>query len=245
MFASRCAGEPASMQSPAKFSVPASSRSARKMCSTIFSDEAGRQGYEPARIQPSSGRCIFAAWPRTFAMNPELVENLSRAGRKHKLFEPTEADALDLSRSDIERLVPHRDPFLFVDRITAVNLSNATIAGQRRIDPFDPLFQGHFPGDPIYPGVLQVETMGQLGLCLFRLLKNERATVHSNDRPPVIRGVKIHHAVFLAPIRPGDRLVILAKVLESDEYTGICSGQLLNGSEVCSFAITEAYFVED
>jgi 3-hydroxyacyl-[acyl-carrier-protein] dehydratase len=178
-------------------------------------------------------------------MQPELIEKLSRAGRKHKLFEPAAADALDLNRCEIERLVPHRDPFLFVDRITAVNLSDATIAGHRRIDPFDPLFQGHFPGDPIYPGVLQVETMGQLGLCLFGLLKNERASVRFDDRPHLIRGVKIHHAVFLEPVRPGDRLIILAKVLESDEYTGICAGQLLNGSKVCSFGITEVYFVGD
>lgn len=178
-------------------------------------------------------------------MRPELIKNLSRAGRKHKLFEPAATDALDLSRSEIERLVPHRDPFLFVDRITAVNLSDATIAGHRRIDPFDPLFKGHFPGDPIYPGVLQVEIMSQLGLCLLELIKNEHASVHSDDRPKLIRGVKILHAVFLAPVRPGDCLLILAKGLELNEYSGVCAGQLLNGSEVCSFGITEAYFVED
>src|SRR5256885_134462 len=104
MFASRCAGGRAWMQSPAAFGVPASSRSVRRMCSTIFLAEAGCQDYEPARTGASSGKTIFAAWPRTFAMQPELIEKLSRAGRKHKLFEPAAADALDLNRCEIERL---------------------------------------------------------------------------------------------------------------------------------------------
>jgi 3-hydroxymyristoyl/3-hydroxydecanoyl-(acyl carrier protein) dehydratase len=164
-----------------------------------------------------------------------------RAGRKQPTYRPQDTDRVALGRTEIERLLPHRDPFLLVDRVTAANLDERAVAGTRRIDPDEPLFAGHFPGEPVYPGVLQLEIIGQLGLCLFGLLKQGAA---SSDRLGGVRALKIHHAVFLEAVRPGDDLQILARVIEADEYTGICEGQLLRGSTICCFAIMEVYFVE-
>jgi 3-hydroxymyristoyl/3-hydroxydecanoyl-(acyl carrier protein) dehydratase len=175
----------------------------------------------------------------------DLIENLARVGRRNRLFRPTAAHSVDLERKDVEHLLPHRDPFLFIDSITAVDLPGRAIAGRRYIDRADPLFPGHFPGNPIYPGVLQIETIGQLGLCLFSLLRNGRLTVARDDRARSVRSFKVHHAVFLAEIRPGDQLVVLTKVVDSDEFTGICAGQLLKDEAICSFAVMEAYFVDD
>ena len=175
------------------------------------------------------------------------IDNLDaivRAGRRQKLFTPAPGNAVSLDRPEIERLVQHRDPFLFVDRISAVNKEQLAILGSRQIDPNDPLFRGHFPGTPIYPGVLQLEMMGQLGLCLLGLLQDGRLAGGAESAPRAARALKIHHAVFLTPVHPGDILDILAKVIESDEYTAICAGQIALGDTICAFAVMEVFFVD-
>lgn len=177
-------------------------------------------------------------------MEAEQVTDLARKFRKHALLELPAARRVELGRADVERLLQHRPPFLFVEQITAADLDGLGIAGRRRIDPADPVFAGHFPGAPIYPGVLQLETMGQLALCLLAMVKNGRSTTVDGDRPPSVRALKIHHASFLAPVGPGDELEILARVLERDDYLGVCAGQLLRGGSICSLAIMEVYFVE-
>jgi 3-hydroxyacyl-[acyl-carrier-protein] dehydratase len=172
-------------------------------------------------------------------MAPEDIDAMARAGRKRLLFEPLAEQAVDLGRGDVEKLLPHREPFLFVDRITALDPAAAAITGTRRIDPADPLFRGHFPQEPIYPGVLQLEIMGQLALCLLGLLEEG-----PENRAQRARAYKIHHAVFLAPIRPGDALAVLGKLVESDDYTALCAGQIVKGGAICAFALMEVYFVE-
>jgi len=172
------------------------------------------------------------------------IELLARAGKRRPLFAADPVHAVDLGRPAVERLLEHRDPFLFVDRITHVDLAAQTIVGRRRIDLADPIFVGHFPGAPIYPGVLQVESMGQLGLCLFALGKLGRTTVTPADRPPAVRGLKIHHAVFLAPVAPGAELVMYARALEVNDYTGLAVGQVFCGETPCCFAVMEVCFVD-
>src|SRR6516165_9589525 len=177
-------------------------------------------------------------------MEPDDLNAIVRAGKKRALFEPTAAQAIDLGRTQIETLLRHRDPFLFVDRLTAIDVPNLALAGTRRIDPADPLFRGHFPGEPIYPGVLQLEIMGQLGLCLLGLLEDGQNAGVREDGPRQARALRIHHAIFLAAVRPGDELTILAKVIESDDYTALCAGQLIKGDTIYAYAVMEVYFVE-
>lgn len=178
-------------------------------------------------------------------MQADELSALLRAGKKRPLWTTGPATrAADLGRNAVERLLPHRDPFLFVERITAIDLDQETIAGRRRIDPGDPLFAGHFPGAPLYPGVLQLETMGQLGICLASFASRKSHDVPPDAVPANVRALKIHGAVFLAEVLPGDELTILAKLVESDGYGAICAGQLLKGDTITAFAVMEVYLVD-
>lgn len=167
----------------------------------------------------------WAAWGRTFRRRP-LWEHA-----------PT-TESVSLGRVEIERLIPHRAPFLLVDEITAIDPTQAAATGRRAIDPADPVFAGHFPGDPVYPGVLQLEMAGQLGIWLAQRLRPVGAD------PVSVRAIKIHHAVFAAPVKPGDEVELRALVLEENEATAIVGLQVIVASGIASVSAMELYRVE-
>lgn len=169
-----------------------------------------------------------------------------KAARRRPLWTPSDTTrTVDHGRTAIERILPHREPFLFVDRITQIDLSQMCLRGRRRLDPADPVFRGHFPGEPLWPGVLQIEAMGQLGLCLMHFAGANTVDVGPDARPARLRATRIHHALFQAAALPGDDLEILGKVLRSDEYTAVCAGQIIRGDTIVSLGIMEVYFVDE
>jgi len=148
-----------------------------------------------------------------------------------------------MGRGVIERILPHRDPFLFVDEITDIDLTEHCIRGRRRIAKDDAGFVGHFPGEPVYPGVLQLEMMGQLSLCLLHFNAVRSTRVPEEVTPRRVRALRIHDGVFVAAVRPGDELTVIARLIAGDDYTAVCAGQLVRGDTACALAITEVYFV--
>ena len=108
----------------------------------------------------------------------------------------------------IQEMLPHRYPFLLVDRITDVKAGEA-VEGYLNISITNAVFQGHFPGHPIYPGVLIIEGMAQTGAILpFTIMSKEELS----DK--VVYFMSIDKAKFRKPVRPGDKLVYRVKTLK-------------------------------
>jgi beta-hydroxyacyl-ACP dehydratase FabZ len=103
-----------------------------------------------------------------------------------------------LDVSAIERVLPHRFPFLLIDRV--VELGGDKIVAIKNVTANEPYFAGHFPGYPIMPGVLQIEAMAQAGAVLAL---NEIA--EPGERPLVFF-MGIDKAKFRKPVAPGDQL---------------------------------------
>lgn len=146
--------------------------------------------------------------------------------------------------SEIERLIPHRPPMRFVDALTTIDLEGRRIRCARTLDAADPVFAGHFPERPVYPGVLQVETMGQAALCLASFLSRNTVKVETDTAPFEVRALRIIHAQYFEPLLPGDVLELHASILEEDGMTATAAGQIIKQGRIVSISLQEVYFVE-
>jgi 3-hydroxyacyl-[acyl-carrier-protein] dehydratase len=164
--------------------------------------------------------------------------------RRSPLMTPGSGINVQLDRYHIERLIPHRSPFLLLDSINRVDLEEITICGQRFIDLSEPLFEGHFPSDPVYPGVLQIEMVGQLALCLASLLENKTTDPNQVTAPARIRASRIHQTVFYAGVVPNNTVTIYASLVEQDELAATAAGQIYCGGNLCSVCLLEVCFVD-
>lgn len=173
------------------------------------------------------------------------TEALVRRLRKQPILpESDTAHSVSYGVSEIERLIPHRPPMRLVDGLTAIDLEGRRIRGTRTLDPSDPIFAGHFPGHPVYPGVLQVETMGQLALCLATFLTHRSVEIGADVEPVAVRALRIIHAQYFEPLLPGDVLTLHASILDEDGMTATAAGQVVKQGRIASISLQEVYFVE-
>jgi len=113
---------------------------------------------------------------------------------------------------DIQKILPHRYPFLLVDRITQLT-PGEYVEGLKNISISEPVFQGHFPDHPIYPGVMIIEGMAQAGGVLaFKSMDNATQEEIENK---VVYFMSIDKAKFRAPVTPGDQLVYKINVIKN------------------------------
>ena len=124
-------------------------------------------------------------------------------------------------------LLPHRPPMLMVDRVLSLDGDSCRAVKDVRTD--EPCFQGHFPGNPVFPGVLIIEALAQTcSLCLNR---------GGGERLPIFAGIE--QARFLSMVRPGDRLELdVRRVGERKGFhTFACTAQA-DGRAVCRAKLT-------
>jgi UDP-3-O-[3-hydroxymyristoyl] N-acetylglucosamine deacetylase/3-hydroxyacyl-[acyl-carrier-protein] dehydratase len=127
----------------------------------------------------------------------------------------------------IMRLLPHRYPFLMVDRIIELD-GDRKVVGIKNVSINEPFFQGHYPGQPIMPGVMILEALAQIsGILLSRRLEHtgKVAVLLSMDRVKMRR-----------PVRPGDQLILEAERLHVHSRTGHCRCKAFIGQEVAAEA---------
>ena len=109
--------------------------------------------------------------------------------------------------NEIKRILPHRYPFLLIDRVIAYTLEpEKTLTAIKNVTANEPFFQGHFPGSPVMPGVLILESMAQACGVLANV-----ALATSEDGGGIYYLVKIDKAKFNRKVVPGDQLVLEVK----------------------------------
>ncbi|WP_295419124.1 3-hydroxyacyl-ACP dehydratase FabZ [Sulfurovum sp.] len=142
---------------------------------------------------------------------------------------------------EIQKILPHRYPFLLVDRITELK-EGEYIEGYKNISISEPVFQGHFPDHPIYPGVMIIEGMAQAGGVLaFKSMDNASQEEIENK---VVYFMSIDKAKFRAPVTPGDQLVYKISVIKNKGAVWQLNAQAYVDDKVVAQAELKAMIVD-
>ena len=187
--------------------------------------------------KPIKGRIIATRPGHT--INNKFAREMRREIRKHEIqapiYDPNEAPIMDNKR--IRELLPHRYPMQLVDKITA--MGPTSIVGVKNITANEPFFVGHFPQEPVMPGVLQIEAMAQCGglLVLSQLDEPERYSTYF---------LKIDDVKFRQKVVPGDTLLFRVELLAPVRH-GISSmkGYMFVGDQVVSEATFTAQIIKN
>ena len=175
-------------------------------------------------------------------MNFEEREAVINSLKRDVIELPAGTTKVNLGMDSIYKIIPHRPPFVLITSISAINIEQGIIEVKYSVNPKDPVFEGHFPGMPVYPGVFQVEGMGQAGLCLSYFIKNNTLDINENSEPVKGLFTRVHNAGFNKGVKPGDELTIRVKSIEDDDFMGLMSAQVLINNEIYSHSILEVYY---
>jgi 3-hydroxyacyl-[acyl-carrier-protein] dehydratase len=147
------------------------------------------------------------------------------------------ADGVRIDMTEILRRIPHRYPFLLVDRAEDYR-AHKSIVGIKCVTMNEPYFLGHFPGNPVMPGVLIVEALAQTGAVLMS--KSLNADVEGKT----IMFMSLDNVRFRAPVRPGDVLRMMVDVIRARDVVFKFRGQAFVGDKLAAEAEFAAMVVE-
>ncbi len=147
------------------------------------------------------------------------------------------AEPVSIDMAEILRRIPHRYPFLLVDRAEEY-LAHKSIVGVKCVTVNEPYFMGHFPGNPVMPGVLIVEALAQTGAVLMS--KSLNADVDGKT----IMFMSLDNVRFRAPVRPGDVLHMAVEVLRARDAVFKFRGRAMLRDKVAAEAEFAAMVVE-
>lgn len=168
-------------------------------------------------------RCRRATAPAFVSPAPARGESTSPPSPPHDPL----VDACALDIQEIMKLIPHRYPFLLVDRIAL--LQDDRIVGIKNVTINEPFFQGHFPGHPIFPGVLQLEAIAQVAGVMMRR--------RFADRPQIAYFMSAEEVKWRKPVLPGDTLVIEVDLVKARGKVGKARGVCKVRGDVVSEAV--------
>ncbi|MEO1953167.1 MAG: 3-hydroxyacyl-ACP dehydratase FabZ [Campylobacterales bacterium] len=142
---------------------------------------------------------------------------------------------------EIQKIIPHRYPFLLLDRVTEIK-EGESLVGFKNITIGDNVFQGHFPGHPIYPGVMILEGMAQAGGILA--FKSMGDMTEEEAAQKVVYFMSIDKAKFRSPVKPGDRLEYRISVIKNKGSIWMLKGESYVDDKLVSEAELKAMIVD-
>ena len=142
---------------------------------------------------------------------------------------------------EIQKIIPHRYPFLLLDRVTEIK-ERESLVGFKNVTIGDNVFQGHFPGHPIYPGVMILEGMAQAGgILAFKSMGDMTEEEAANK---VVYFMSIDKAKFRTPVKPGDRLEYRISVIKNKGQIWVLEGKAYVENVLVSEAELKAMIVD-
>ena len=141
----------------------------------------------------------------------------------------------------IQEILPHRFPFLLVDRVTEIE-EGKSIKAYKNVSISEPVFEGHFPGHPIYPGVMIIEGMAQAGGVLAFKSASEAEQEAAKDK--VVYFMSIDKCKFRNPVRPGDRLEYRLEVIKHRGNIWVLDGKAFVDETLVAEAELKAMIVD-
>ena len=173
--------------------------------------------------------------------NKEVLPDKRKSNRGRALTEfnyNDKGEIITLLHNDIIKLIPHRYPFLLIDKVTDIVI-NESITGIKSVTFNEPFFPGHFPEHPVMPGVLILESMAQSAACL---VSYQDKSLSSNN---LVFFTGIEKAKFRNPVTPGNDLILKINLISNKRSFYKFNGEAFIQNELVASADFSAMLVNE